>query len=369
MQQAERDELVIDDAFLPLDSSEQNFGDEISGQVDDFQPELRFSEADSALTPTDRTAMDHSPFEDFGDARPISVLKNREDGSRGEPKLLSGDNMDGAGRGPGKLDDSFPVELHEPTSENVLRTNLRRRQEPTMVSRDDEMQLDLSLVDELQDENKNPLEKSCEYFRETLLNQPINEIALDMSPPANTDLFGDNEFRVWRDASGQRLTEGRISDIRQGYVVIDTGNGQVRLPYARLSDADWAAISEYWGLPTECGLGYSEFQGRFWASQTATWHASALCHKPLYFENRQLERYGHSHGPILQPIMSTGHFFTRLVFWPYNWGVNPPNQCQYALGFYRPGNCAPWLSDPVPISLRGAVTAGLFYTAVGTLTQ
>jgi hypothetical protein len=269
----------------------------------------------------------------------------------------------------GELDDMLNIELQEPATENVLRTDIRRTGDPSFAGRDVQSQLDLSPADNQSGGSDNPLEKSCDYFRETLLNQPISEIALDMSPPANTDLFGDNKVRVWRDAAGQRLTEGRISDIRRGYVVIDTGNGTVRLPYARLSDADWAAIAEYWGLPTECGMGYSEFQGRYWVAQTATWHASALCHKPLYFENRQLERYGHSHGPILQPIMSTGHFFSRLVFWPYNWGVYPPNECHYALGFYRPGNCAPWLRDPVPISLRGAVTAGLFYTAVGTLTQ
>jgi len=31
------------------------------------------------------------------------------------------------------------------------------------------------------------------------------------------------------------------------------------------------------------------------------------------------------------------------------------NECQYALGHYRPGNCAPWTVGPVPISLRGAL--------------
>ena len=35
-------------------------------------------------------------------------------------------------------------------------------------------------------------------------------------------------------------------------------------------------------------------------------------------------------------------------------GVQPPNECVYALGHYRPGNCAPYLIDPVPISARGA---------------
>jgi hypothetical protein len=25
------------------------------------------------------------------------------------------------------------------------------------------------------------------------------------------------------------------------------------------------------------------------------------------------------------------------------------------LGYYRPGSCAPWLLDPIPLSVRGAV--------------
>jgi hypothetical protein len=36
-------------------------------------------------------------------------------------------------------------------------------------------------------------------------------------------------------------------------------------------------------------------------------------------------------------------------------GINPPNECQYALGYYRPGNCAPWLVPPIPLSVRGAL--------------
>jgi hypothetical protein len=35
-------------------------------------------------------------------------------------------------------------------------------------------------------------------------------------------------------------------------------------------------------------------------------------------------------------------------------GVHSPHECQYALGYYRPGNCAPWIIPPVPLSLKGA---------------
>jgi hypothetical protein len=81
----------------------------------------------------------------------------------------------------------------------------------------------------------------------------------------------------------------------------------------------------------------------------------------LYFEEVALERYGHSVGPIKQPFVSGAHFFGSLIALPYNMGIHPPNECQYALGYYRPGSCAPWLVPPLPISLRGAAVAAGTY--------
>jgi hypothetical protein len=61
-----------------------------------------------------------------------------------------------------------------------------------------------------------------------------------------------------------------------------------------------------------------------------------LCHKPLYFEEVQLERYGHTAGPVRQPFISGAHFFVNLAALPYKMAINPPHECQYALGYYRP---------------------------------
>jgi len=108
-------------------------------------------------------------------------------------------------------------------------------------------------------------------------------------------------------------------------------------------------------IPHECELGYNLFAPRCWMPLTFTWKASALCHKPLYFEDVKLERYGHSSGPFSQPIFSAAHFFLNIAVLPYNIGINPPTECRYALGYYRPGSCAPWLLDPIPISPRGAL--------------
>jgi hypothetical protein len=108
--------------------------------------------------------------------------------------------------------------------------------------------------------------------------------------------------------------------------------------------------------PFECSVDDGMWhEGRCWEQTTYLWKASALCHKPLYFENEMLERYGHSWGPVLDPIVSGAHFFSRLPILPYCMGVEPPHECIYALGHYRPGSCAPYMINPVPISLRGAL--------------
>jgi hypothetical protein len=95
--------------------------------------------------------------------------------------------------------------------------------------------------------------------------------------------------------------------------------------------------------------------GRCWEQTTFMWKASAMCHKPLYFEEEQLERYGHSFSPCFQPFVSGAHFFVTLPVLPYCMGVEPPCECIYALGHYRPGSCAPYMCNPVPLSLRGAL--------------
>jgi hypothetical protein len=103
-----------------------------------------------------------------------------------------------------------------------------------------------------------------------------------------------------------------------------------------------------------------------WAPTTFAWKASGVCHKPLYFEDVQLERYGHSAGPLLQPLASAAHFFVLVPALPYSMGLEPPAECIYTLGYYRPGSCAPYMLDPIPFSVRAGlaqagVVTGLVY--------
>jgi hypothetical protein len=209
---------------------------------------------------------------------------------------------------------------------------------------------------------------SCDDLREKLLSEPLTDIALDVSPPLpeRGDLprlpSGD-----WIDHNGQLLAKGQMVALSRGYVIIDTAEGRRKISVSRLGDSSLAMVASAWQLPGECAIGSGEYYGRCWTPQLSTWYASNLCHKPLYFEQVQLERYGHSAGPIMGPIRSSAHFFGSLVFWPYHSAIHPANECMYPLGYYRPGNCAPWLVEPFPISGPGALRQGAVITGAAFL--
>ena len=86
-----------------------------------------------------------------------------------------------------------------------------------------------------------------------------------------------------------------------------------------------------------------------------TWTASGLCHKPLYFEEVQAERYGHTIGLLNQPFLSAAHFFCNAAVLPYKIGMRPPQECVYPLGRYRVGSYAPRYIPAMPISIRGGL--------------
>jgi hypothetical protein len=91
----------------------------------------------------------------------------------------------------------------------------------------------------------------------------------------------------------------------------------------------------------------------------AQWEPPNLYHQPLYFEDVALERYGHHYPPGIQSAVSLGRFGVQLVGFPYQAVIHPPTSHQYALGNYRPGECAPKLTYQIPWNAKAAaVQAG-----------
>lgn len=222
---------------------------------------------------------------------------------------------------------------------------------------------------------------SCDEIRARLKNDTIDRIVLDVSPrfgrgsrstEATTQLqeeFATNApVRTWYDRSGREIAQGRLQDWRRNRAILDVDGEEVAVPVTDLSDADVAYISDAWGVPHLCGLSNDDWRQREFAPIKMTWKSSELMHKPLYFEDVALERYGHSAGPVVQPVLSTGHFFANIAVLPYKMGIHPMSECQYALGYYRPGNCAPWQIPAIPLSGRGALMqAGVMTGMAGLL--
>ena len=109
-------------------------------------------------------------------------------------------------------------------------------------------------------------------------------------------------------------------------------------------------------LPEECAIENTVHYGRHFGQTCFMWKASALSTRAAYFEDVQLERYGNTIVcPALQPVVSGAKFFATIPILPYKMGVTPPSECVYTLGHRRPGNCAPYMVEPFPISPRGAL--------------
>ena len=90
------------------------------------------------------------------------------------------------------------------------------------------------------------------------------------------------------------------------------------------------------------------------------WAPTNLWYYPLYFEDPQLERYGHTHRPWLQPFVSSGRFMVQTVGLPYQMTLHPPTCREYALGYYQPGEWAPKKKYQVPWNEEAAATEFLW---------
>lgn len=213
----------------------------------------------------------------------------------------------------------------------------------------------------------------CNQLRKQLQHTSIQQISLNITPTFNPNIKEPSEkqqviTRTWTDSTGDTLATGKLVDYRFNQALIQTDEGPVvKISVDRLSQKDLCYLADAWGIPVECPLDTSIQYSRDWTGITMMWKASALCHKPLYFEQVQLERYGHTTGPFSQPFFSGGHFVLNIATLPYKMGINPMNECQYALGYYRPGSCAPWLLSPIPLSLRGGLTEAAFIFGGGAL--
>ncbi|MEL6109749.1 MAG: hypothetical protein AAFU85_27375 [Planctomycetota bacterium] len=166
-----------------------------------------------------------------------------------------------------------------------------------------------------------------------------DEPAVDQTTQEDEDqsIFADRETSV----VGGRLTLPPIAASTTSTAKI--GNGRLPLGYRGGADSPSIALPET-----------GEQRGLPWQWQQTTWVASGSFSHPLYFEDRMLERHGHQRFPALQPMISGGRFIAQWVALPYLSTLAPPSECDYTLGYYRAGSCAPVLRQRAPWSRKAA---------------
>ncbi|MBT4693380.1 MAG: hypothetical protein HOB73_08560 [Planctomycetaceae bacterium] len=212
----------------------------------------------------------------------------------------------------------------------------------------------------------------CEQAAKHLKPTPLSNISLDIAPTFKPNLDDkpaklQAEVRAWTNRQGKVIASGQLADYTFSKIEIQLANGTItKIPMTDLSVDDACYVADTWGFPKQCRIGLDAYDLRNWEPIKFTWKASALAQKPLYFEDVQLERYGHTMGPWLQPARSGAHFFLNIAVLPYHMGIHPWNECQYSLGYYRPGSLAPRQIPAFPLNVKaslwqaGAIIGGVY---------
>jgi hypothetical protein len=113
------------------------------------------------------------------------------------------------------------------------------------------------------------------------------------------------------------------------------------------------------------------FIARNFAHMYYSWEPTNMYHNPIYFEDVALERYGHTRHFLIQPVFSGAKFALQFFGLPYQMTLYPFCSRQYSLGYYRPGECAPYKYYQIPLNAEaalveaGVITGGYFLFAPG----
>jgi len=135
----------------------------------------------------------------------------------------------------------------------------------------------------------------------------------------------------------------------------EVGNGRLPEGYREGVDVPVIPLPESFfdrGLPATWTI-------RNWAAPNTFSH-------PLYFQDRMLERHGHERFPMLTPLTSGARFFATIPMLPYLSVISHPCDCQYTLGYYRAGSCAPVMLQRPPYERRAMIAeaAAIAKTAI-----
>jgi hypothetical protein len=122
-------------------------------------------------------------------------------------------------------------------------------------------------------------------------------------------------------------------------------------------------VAERVVFPEEPPLPAIPFAPRAWAPSVEHAEPYYLCHRRLYFEQPNSERYGWELS-FLQPFVSAGKFYFDVLFLPYHMATEPCRHYECSAGQCLPGDPVPYLIPPPQISLTGIAAQGAVVTGL-----
>jgi hypothetical protein len=120
-------------------------------------------------------------------------------------------------------------------------------------------------------------------------------------------------------------------------------------------------------FPVAADLSTEPFQPRRLAPMTILAEPSYVVYQPLWFEEKNAERYGWDLGPV-QPVVSTLCFFKDVFMWPHNCLAYPCRRFETDAGQCLPGDPVPYYLYPPELTGSGLLAEvaviGLLVAAV-----
>jgi hypothetical protein len=107
-------------------------------------------------------------------------------------------------------------------------------------------------------------------------------------------------------------------------------------------------------FPEEREVTGAKFTDHTFPPQVALAEPYYVNYNRLFFQDLNSERYGWELG-FVQPLVSTGLFFTDLALVPYHWASRPFDCVQSSAGYCLPGDPVPYLCYPPNLSVTGGL--------------
>jgi hypothetical protein len=160
---------------------------------------------------------------------------------------------------------------------------------------------------------------------EQSLSSPIDVLPIARAISSDTSIPPNATFQTSKYIGPMAPPEILFSDL------------QISAPFQELGQQPAADIRTSQG---EDSIEYT------WMPEVFTWASPSFFHRPLYFEQVNLERYGIGPKRSLQPVCSSMHFFGSLALMPYKVLTQHPQERVYSLGHQRPGNRVAYQGRP-----------------------